>query len=264
MNYKKFIENRLMIVDKTGIEVPFLLNPIQDKFNLEMSGYDVILKSRKQGFSSFILGMYAADFLLRENSRSVVVADIDDNATDLLDRVKRFISSYELITKQKVPLKYNSKTELYNEAMKSRYTIGTSKNTEFGRSKDITNLHLSEAAFYSNMEKLLAGAAQAIVDNGRLVIETTANGFNFFKKFWEECKNGERPFKTHFYKGSDLYSPEFLEKKKAELKDLFPQEYPETDMEAFLMSGDPYFDKLSMQYYYDNVVKPRTSDLLYV
>jgi hypothetical protein len=52
-----------------------------------MSGFDVILKARQQGFSSVILAMFTADFLLKENSRSVIVADIDDNATELLDTV---------------------------------------------------------------------------------------------------------------------------------------------------------------------------------
>jgi hypothetical protein len=265
MNYKKFIEARLRIVDKQGQEVPFLLNKIQDKYlTTDKTGRDVILKARQQGFSSLILASFTADFLLQKNSRSVVVADIDDNSSELLDRVKRYIRFYEEFTHTQVPLRYNSKTELYNTAMDSRYTIGTAKNTEFGRSKTITNLHLSEAAFYPNLQKIMAGAGQAVVENGNFTIETTANGFNEFKTFWEECKRGERPFKPLFYKASDFYTQEFLDKKKLELKELFKQEYPETDIEAFLTSGEQYFNPEALMWYMENVKKPLTEGVIYV
>ena len=265
MNYKKFIEARFRIVDKQGVEVPFELNKIQDKYmTQDKTGRDVILKARQQGFSSVILASFTADFLLTKNSRSVVVADIDDNATELLDRVKRFIRFYEEITNVAVPLRYNSKAELYNTAMDSRYTIGTAKNTEFGRSKTITNLHLSETAFYPNLQKIMAGAGQAVVETGNFTIETTANGFNEFKTFWEECKRGERPFNPLFYKASDFYSEEFLDKKKLELKELYKQEYPETDMEAFLTSGDQYFNPEALQWYFANTKETIGESLIYV
>lgn len=257
MNYKKFIEARFKIVDKQGNEIPFVLNNVQEKYLTEdFTGRDVILKARQQGFSSLILAMFTADFILKENSRSVIVADISDNATELLDRVKQYIRAYEGITGIKVPLKYNSKYELFNEAMNSRYTIGTADNREFGRSKTITNLHLSEFAFYPDAEKLFAGVMQAVVPDGKVIIETTANGFNFFKSFWEQCKTGERPFKALFYKAADFYEYNFLENKAKELGRLFKQEYPATDIEAFLTSGDLFFDTEALQWYLDNSTDP--------
>lgn len=264
MNYKKFIEARLHIIDKQGQEVPFVLNPVQAKFVSEDLGDRVcILKARQQGFSSVILGMYTADFLFVENSRSVIVADIDDNASELLDRVKRYIRFYEEITGVKVPLKYNSKYELYNEAMDSRYTIGTANNAEFGRSKTITNLHLSEAAFYPNFDKLLAAAGTAAA-SGRIIIETTANGFNSFKSFWESAVLGENGFKPLFYKASDFYTKEFLIEESKRLGRLFAQEYPETPQEAFLSSGDLFFDNLALTAHLERVKDPMGTGTLYV
>lgn len=264
MNYRKFIEARFKIINKESQEVPFILNAIQQKYvEDDMSGFDVILKARQQGFSSVILAMFTADFLLKENSRSVIVADIDDNATELLDRVKQYIKSYEEITGRKVPLKYNSKSELMNEAMNSRYTIGTAKNAEFGRSKTITNLHLSEAAFYSNLNKIMLGAGQAVVDSGRFIIETTANGFNEFKTFWEETSLGTNSFTPLFYKASDFYSPEFLARKKNDLKEKFSQEYPESPEEAFITSGSLFFDSNALKWYLDNTKEPINEGQIY-
>lgn len=254
LNYKKFIESRLSIVDKNAQVVPFILNSIQSKYLLEdYTGNDIILKARQQGFSSLILAMFTADFILKDNQRNVIVADIDDNATELLDRVKFFIKCYQEKVGVPVPLKYNSKYELFNEATNSRYTIGTAKNVDFGRSKTITNLHLSECFFYPHFDKLLTGALQAVVPTGRIIFETTANGYNYGKTFWDECEMGERSFKPLFYKASDFYDREFLDKKKAQLKETFSQEYPETSTEAFLASGEQYFNPQALKYYLDNV-----------
>jgi len=257
LQYKRFIETRFNIVNKQAEIVPFTLNKTQEKYLLEdYTGRDVILKARQQGFSSLILAMFTADFILKDNQRNVIVADISDNASELLDRVKSYIKSYEEIKGIKVPLKYNSKYELFNEATNSRYTIGTADNVDFGRSKTITNLHLSEAAFYGNLNKMFSGSMQAVVETGRIILETTANGYGYFKSFWDECKLGDRPFKPLFYKASDFYSPEFLANKRLELKELYPQEYPETDMEAFLSSGEMFFNSESLKWYLDSSKKP--------
>ena len=253
IEYKRFIEERLSIVDKNAEVVPFVLNTIQNKYLLEdYTGNDLVLKARQQGFSSLILALFTADFLIKDNQRNVIVADNSDNATELLDRVKFFIKSYQDKVQAKVPLKYNSKYELFNEATNSRYTIGTAENTEFGRSKTITNLHLSECFFYPHFDKLLAGALQAVVPTGRILFETTANGYNYGKTFLDECVLGERSFKPLFYPASQYYNQEFLEKKKKELKELYPQEYPENSLEAFLTSGEMYFNPQSLMWYQEN------------
>ncbi len=264
MNYKRFIQERFHIIDKSSQEVPFLLNDIQSRYvEQDSTGHDVILKARQQGFSSVILAMFTADFLLMENSRSVIVADIADNASELLDRVKFYIKSYEDITRVKVPLKYNSKYELFNEALNSRYTIGTADNADFGRSKTITNLHMSEAAFYNDLERMLAGVGTAVVPTGRIILETTANGFNYFKNFWDETSIGQTGFKSLFYKASDFYTPEFLANEKIRLKRTFPQEYPETPEEAFLTTGELFFDSEALKMHLDRSRKAMTYATIY-
>lgn len=251
-----FIEEELTIIDKTGKEVPFILNAVQRKFVNEATGKDITLKARQQGLSSFILGAFTKDFLFTPNSLSVVIADLSDNASDLLARVKHFIKAFERSNGTKIPLKYNSKYELQNAQNGARYIIGTAENTEFGRSKTITNLHMSEGAFYKHFRKLHAGAGTALVPKGRFVVETTANGFNEFKEFWDESTRGETGFTPHFYRASEFYSKKFLALEKQRLGRLFDQEYPETAEEAFLTSGDLYFNQDSLRIYLDNVTEP--------
>lgn len=255
--YAKFIEARLTIINKEGINVPFKLNPVQAAYVAKSSNRDIILKARQQGFSSFILAAFTADFLLRENSNSVVVADKSDNAIALLGRVKHYLQAYEEATGTKIPLKYNSKYQLVNGANNATYTIGTAQEQDFGRSRTITNLHLSEAAFYPNLPNLLAGAAQAVVPNGKLIIETTANGFNSFKTLWDDSVLGSTAYQPLFFKASDFYTEETLNQKRKELGErLYKQEYPDNPLEAFITSGESYFDKEAMQHYLEETVEP--------
>jgi hypothetical protein len=251
--YEKFIEQRLSIINKEGKEVDFIPNTPQKLFSEKATGRDILLKARQEGFSSFIGGIYIADFILDPHSWSVVIADIADNATGLLDKVKFYLRSYEQKTGMKIPLKYNSKYELVNEVLESKYQIGTAENTEFGRSKTIKNLHMSEAAFYKHFRKLLASALQAVRPDGRVAIETTANGFNEFKEFWDDSELGLTGFNPLFFSASLFYSEEFLAQKKRELGDLYQQEYPETPLEAFITSGENYFDKQALAKYLESV-----------
>jgi hypothetical protein len=242
-----FIEDQLNIIGKDGKVHDFRLNNVQRKFVETATGKDIILKGRQMGFSSFILGAFTKDFIFKENSLSVVVADIADNAQDLLGRVKHYIRAFEEKNNTKVPLKYNSKYELQNAFNGARYIIGTAENTEFGRSKTITNLHFSEAAFYKHFDKLLAGAGTALVPTGRFVIETTANGFNDFKTFYNESELGQTDFKAHFFPSSDFYDAEFLEREKKRLGRLYDQEHPSSAEIAFITSGELYFDNFALR-----------------
>lgn len=265
--YKQWIEDNLNIVDKEGNLVPFRLNPIQEKYLIQdATKRDIILKARQQGFSSLILAIFTADFLLKPNTYNVVVADNTDNAQGLLKRVKDYLSYWaerQGLQSSKI-LKYNSKYELYFEQQNSTYVIGTAENVNFGRSKTITNLHMSEAAFYPHLGEILAGAMQAVVPTGRAILETTANGFNEFKDYWDQTMLEETPFKAHFYPAQDFYSPEFLAQKERELQRLYRQEYPANPMEAFLTSGECYFDTESLEKYLSEVRSPQREGAIYV
>ena len=255
-NYANFVEECLTIINKSSDEVPFKLNAVQRAYVDQSSNRDIILKARQQGFSSFILAAFTADFLFNKNTNSVVVADNATNAQALLDRVKRYIQAYEVYAKVKVPLKYNSKYQLVNGANNATYTIGTAQEQDFGRSRTITNLHLSEAAFYPNLPSLLAGAAQAVVPDGKLIIETTANGFNAFKTLWDDSILGDTAYQPLFFAADDFYSAEVLQQKRKELGPrLFDQEYPSTAEIAFITSGSTYFEQAAMRKYLDMVTQ---------
>lgn len=254
--YKPFIEDQLTIINKQAEEVPFILNTAQNYVVDKGTGRDFTLKARQEGVSAFELAVFTADFLLVKNSTSVVVADNADNSQGLLERVKWYIDSYERKNKVKVPLKYNSKYELRNAANNALYIIGTAQNVEVGRSRTINNAHLSEALFYPHFRKLLASLLQAVVPDGKVMIESTANGYNEGKAYWDETMQGLTGFNPLFLPASMMYDRDFLARKRGELGErLFLQEYPETPEEAFIATGDTYIDNLALKRYLEQVME---------
>ncbi len=264
MNYEKFIKERLKIIDKQGVEQPYTPNIVQTDILHTDALKRIELKARQEGVSSINLAKRVPKFALMPNKYILTIADNADNAQGLLQRVKYFLKSYEESAGVKIPLKYNSKYELYNEELNSWWIIGTAENVDVGRSKTVTDLIMSEAAFFKDFRRLLASALQAVVPDGEVDIETTANGFNEFKEFWDESVLGLTGFRPLFYGASMLYSKEFLEEKKKELGRLYSQEYPETAQEAFLTTGDCFFDTNSLRTYLDNTGEPMTEGVIYV
>lgn len=260
---KLIIEDNLQIVDKNKQEVPFLLNKAQNHFFQNCTDRNVILKARKMGFSSLLLAAGVAKFIFGQNERIVSMSFDKDASSKQLERAKRFLDSYQRTNNIDIKFKYNTKHEMVLDVKKedgTSYTntlrVGTAKSTGFGRGDDITFLHLTEVSLADHLDQLLAGVGEAVVNNAMITLETTANGYNGFKTFWDESSAGLRNYKTFFYSPEWEYSKDYLEKKRKELGRLFDQEYPMTDAIAFLTSGELFFNSQSLKWYLGQAREP--------
>jgi hypothetical protein len=261
--HSRFMAERFIIVDKMKNKVPFVQQPAQLDFLYHMSLYYqiIILKARKMGFSSTALGVAAKKFLLGRNENCVSMSFDADAATKQLTRAKQYVGSYEMITGTKINFKYNRQNAMVleghdpetGETWQNTLRVGTAKSTSFGRGDDITYLHLTEVSFCDDVPTMLAGVGEACLPNTHKIMETTANGFNSYKKFYDDAKRLENDYAALFYSPLWEYSEEFIAKKRRDLGRLGAQEFPMTDMEAFLTSGDTYFDNISMQKYHERV-----------
>lgn len=263
--YRRFIEENFTIIDKDKQEVPFVLNKAQIHFIENLTERNVILKARKMGFSSVLLAIACVKFILGENERCVSMSFDKEASIKQLERAKHFIKSYERKNNKKIPMKYASKNELVWEGKRddeTTYTnalrIGTAKSTGFGRGDDITFLHLTEVSLADHLDQLLAGVGEAVVRNTIISLETTANGYNEFKTFWDEASAGARNYNALFYSPEWEYDTEFLDKKRAELGRLFDQEFPMTPELAFIASGNLYFDRDALQDYLKQTKEVKT------
>lgn len=264
-SYARYMAERFTIIDKEKKEVPFVQQPAQTDFLYHMSIYQkiLVLKARKMGFSSTALGVAASKFINGRHEKCVTMS-FDQGASDKqLARAKHYIRAYEQIMSQKLgktfklPLKYNSKTEMVLEAKDpetgetwvNTLRVGTAKSQSFGRGDDISFLHLTEVSLVDDIEVLLSGVGEAVLHGAHTILETTANGFNSYKKFWDASVLNEKGFAALFYSPLWEYTQEYIDEKYRALGRLGVQEYPMNPIDAFITSGLTYFDKDALASY---------------
>jgi hypothetical protein len=281
--YKQIIEKYFLIDEpKLGEFVPFKFNKVQTKYYDELiKDYDienkgissaireVILKARREGFSSFVLALFAADDLTQDNPTETLVISYRDDATDTFrKRYRLFVTSciamrsmnytLEQIRQNPAILDQVARealsidgTEIELKHNKAHFYCGTASARVGGRGGVLQKLLFSEAAFYPDTEKM---AATEIIDatlrqvdiaSGMVFVESTANGYgNYYEQMESAATRGESRFKARFYGWTQFYSEDEIKLIQSEFTDkkLFKQEYPKTREEAYIASGSSFFD----------------------
>lgn len=300
-NCMDYIQHFLKIRTKDGAVVPFRLNEPQRRLYAEIKRqWDagkpvriIILKARQMGFSTVT---EAIIFFLTVSSmyaESMVVAHKDEATANLFRMSKRF---YDLLPEEIKPmLRASNAQELVFDrpakapanvqGLSSRIRCATAGGSGVGRSYTLKCLHLSEYAFWPG-DKLetFSGLVQAVPDKPgtMIIIESTANGYDEFKRQWDRAVESQRA-------GTDGFVPIFFpwhemqeyrrtplpgfrrtdeEERLAETYglddeqlawrrwcievncggdlDQFRQEYPASPDEAFISTGRCAFDKQAL------------------
>lgn len=292
MQYRRFIEDYFQIdTPETGELIPFRFRPVQNKYYDELirdydferkgissASRDIILKARRQGFSSLILAIFAVDDLLNLNPTETLVISYKDDATKTFrNKYKTFILSYFAKKWGKSLRDMNEKVErlIFSENEGGSYRLKHNKahfycGTASGRTAErggVTHkLLFSEAAHYPDVEKLTAREImegtlrQVDVKSGMVFIESTANGYgNHYEKTWNMAVRGESRFIPRFYSWREFYTKEEydLAYRESTDKEVFKQEMPGTPQEAFIFSGSPYFDNEKIHEYLINAPEPK-------
>lgn len=296
MKYRAFIEDNFLIdTPETGQLVPFKFRPVQNKYydelvrdyDIENKGLsvpvrEIILKARREGFSSFILALFAADDILQDNPTETLAISYRDDATATFrKRYRLYVTSYaarkmgygaEDIQKEPNILEVAAKNFLSIDSSdielrhnKAHFYCGTASARTGGRGGVLQKLLYSEEAHYPDSEKM---TAKEIVDGtlrqvdlsaGWVFRETTANGYgNYYEQTWSLAVKGESRFKPRFYGWREMYSQEEFDLIASEFTDkhILKQEYPETPEEAFISSGTGFFDNERIMELLKNVVEP--------
>lgn len=298
LNCGEYIARFLVIRDKENNVVPLRLNKPQKRlYEAIRSQWEagkpvriIILKARQMGFSTLteavIFWMAATAF----HVECMIVAHTDEATNKLFQMSKRF---YDHLPAQIKPMqKASNARELVFDrpsrhkgeasGLGSYIRCATAGGVGIGRGSTLTALHLSEFAFWPK-DKLdtLIGLMQAVPDRPGtiVVIESTANGYDEFKKQWDKAVAaqavGLEGFVPVFFPWYEMEEyrravPPGFERtrEEEELAQLFGlddeqlawrrwcievncggdlnkfrQEYPATPDEAFIATGDCVFDK---------------------
>lgn len=210
-NPSLLIEMVFTIVNKEQQTVPFFLNEVQHIFinilKKTIVDYDAgkinfiqfqILKGRQQGFTSVITAYQLACTILRQNFVGMTVSHEDDSTNSIFEDKARY--SYDNLPEEIKPTeKYNNRRELLFKNLNSKWRIATAGNKDIGRSKTLNFFHASEAAYWKSIQEILSGLGQALTKDAVVILETTANGYNEFKEYWDDAVAGRNNFKPLFF-----------------------------------------------------------------
>ncbi|MBN1249823.1 MAG: hypothetical protein JXC32_19330 [Anaerolineae bacterium] len=274
---REWLETCLYIRDKERRVIPLRLNWAQADYYEHRTQRDIILKARQLGFTTLICGLFFADTILRPNTTSVIVAHDTDSSEKIFRIVQLFWERLPAREQQRVGKpRFSNRREFLWPQINSQFYVGTAGAKTFGRGQTINNLHCSEFAFWPNPLDALTALTEAVPADGRIVIESTANGVgNYLHDLWTEAKQQQVRYAPHFYvwwenpayalpgpplgevteeerelrakaKQHGLALSEdqlrWRREKAKDLRDKFLQEYPEDDVTCFLTSGRCCFD----------------------
>ena len=288
INTKKYVENFIKIRNKAGKIIHLKLNKPQMKlYNIikECKKNNkpvriIILKARQMGFSTATESFLFKDTVTKFNRRTGIITHLDTATTNLFNMSKLM---YEQLPQELKPsVKASNAKELIFDndkgtGLKSIIKCMTAGTSGVGRSDTFDNLHLSELAFWQgDVKETLTGLLQAVpnLPDTMVIIESTANGYEMFKEYWDAAVNGESDFIPLFVPWFEMneysmkYSGFQLTNEEQKLKDRysltndqlewrrwcirnncsgdveqFHQEYPSNPEEAFISTGNCIFDK---------------------
>jgi hypothetical protein len=295
-NAGEYIRTFLKIKTKDNRIVPFCLNAPQEKLYEVIKVQReagkpiriIILKARQMGFSTLTEALIFHRTATKANVNSLIIAHRDDSTSNLFQMSKLFYD--ELPYPLKPMIKNSNAYELRFEnptrdpaekkarpGLRSRIRCVTAGGRGIARSDTLTNVHISEYAFWEGNKKVtLTGLMQAVPNHPdtMVIMESTANGFDDFQKMWEAAVDGLSEFVPVFFAwyemaeyrmkvppGTQWTDSELLLQSVYNLTEeqlswrrwcianncggderLFRQEYPASPDEAFLTSGSPVFD----------------------
>lgn len=274
MRYRDLIEKSFMI-DKanSGELVPFVFNKVQNKYyddlveqyDIENKGISVpirenILKARREGFSSLVLALFAADDITNDNPTETDVLSYKDDATATFrKRYRTYVLSYYAIiengmTYEDIQKNVNILEEIAAQVLsvdgddieirwnKAHFQCNTASARVGGRGGVRHKTLFSEIAFYPDTQKMLASEMieatmrQTDVSGGWIFAESTENGVGTYQhRMWVDAKLGRSRFTNRFYGAGEFYTESEIDIIKSEYVDMdgFRRDYPMTEDDLF-------------------------------
>lgn len=280
---KDYIEDLYYIKNKESQLVKLKFNFVQNKFyEVLKDSYGkkptriIVLKARQLGLSTCTEAITTYLTTNTPNTDAIILAHVAESSSKIYEMTQLFVDS--LPSGLKPSQKYSNKKMLsfdndQGTGLKSSIRVMVANDSTRGGTYKIA--HLSEVAFWDDPKTAMDALMQTIpnTNDSLVVIESTANGFNYFYNFWQDAVNGRNDFTPLFfpwyvdpsykmkYRGFELtpYEKDIKEKFNLTNEQLqwrrwcianncsgdelkFRQEYPITPEEAFIVSGTSVFN----------------------
>lgn len=192
--------NFAKILDNKNEMIPFKLNAEQRDFVKNMGKFNIILKARQLGFSTLSLGLMLFYAYQIPNSNYLMACHDEKSLQNLFHRLKMMQKSIPDAIKLK-ELRSNRNELLLENG--SRISVAVF-NENIGRSYTLQMAHVSELAMVKSDEVKQMGllaleSSLAKNPDSCIIIESTANGYDFYQKLWQSAERGRSKYKPFFY-----------------------------------------------------------------
>lgn len=198
-----YFEKCLKIQGKTGGELlPLKLNRaqlyahnlVEEQKRKTGKVRAIIIKGRQQGFSTWIAARFFKQTIASANMSTFIVSHMEKTTLELFEKVDIYHKNLPAYFKPKKVEDNKSSIKFSNG---SSYTVGTAGSGDVGRGTTNQFLHLSEAAFYQNPDKIAAGVMNSVSDQAgtEIILETTVNGIgNWFHNITKQAIEGNSDY----------------------------------------------------------------------
>jgi len=254
------------------------MNRAQQEYSRRCGKRNIVLKARQVGITTYIAARFFMQTITRPGTLTVQVAHSDESAQAIFNIVHRFWEKLPNARVRKGALVKSRSNirQIVFPRLDSEYRVETADDNA-GRGMTIHNLHCSEVSRWPRGgAETLASLRAAVVPDGEIVLESTANGAaGLFYDEWQ--KAAETGYTQHFFPW--WYEPSYKEdvtkravhpltaEEKAlmarhglteeqiawrrarwqVLRGQAAQEYAEDPVSCFLASGECVFDNAAIE-----------------
>ena len=265
------IRKLLKIRAKKGGLKYLQMNRTQQEYSRKCSKRNIVLKARQVGITTYIAARFFLQTITQPGTLTVQVAHSDESAQAIFNIVHRFWENLpnKRVRRGALVKSRSNIRQIVFPRLDSEYRVETADDNA-GRGMTIHNLHCSEVSRWPrDGGETLASLRAAVVPDGEIVLESTANGAGgIFYEEWQKAE--ETGYTQHFFPW--WYDPSYKEDVKAVqvfteeekelvtrhglsaeqiawrrkrwqmLRGLAGQEYAEDAVSCFLASGECVFD----------------------
>lgn len=170
------MNNLYHIKDKDGKQVLFKMNWMQEDLYWNMHNFNLILKARQLGCTTFVALYFLDACLWNSNLNAAIIADLAKNTREIfIDKVKYAYDHLNPVIKSLVQAYRDSATEM-RFSNGSVFRVSTSL-----RSGTVQLLHISEFGKIcrespQKAQEIIAGAINCVQVGQFITIESTAEG----------------------------------------------------------------------------------------
>jgi len=195
--------------------IPFSYNPIQRKQEKELAKWNIFLKARQIGETTWVLCRRVfCPTIISPGSNGHLISQNGGRATEHFRIVKRAHKHFasidptdregnelsESLKANVLHTMYSSRKELVFDFLDSTISVGSAEVEEAAQGLTLHHVACSEVARWpGNADETLSNMKEAIVLDGTLDLESTANeATGYFFQEYQRAERGASAFKAHF------------------------------------------------------------------